>query len=148
MLHELSEQERDSRQVPTLARDVGAIEPVEEQALDVRVWRGRVAPDRPLFSAVPPDLEQARCSVRPMVAVLERSDAPGEEEVELGGEGVRDFGGVVEEGDAGQVGLAGDGVQKLDRSQCLRSGTDVFVRRTLISERVEESVPRTRGGRC
>lgn len=122
MLHELSEQERDSRQVPTLARDVGAIEPVEEQALDVRVWRGRVAPDRPLFSAVPPDLEQARCSVRPMVAVLERSDAPGEEEVELARERVRNLEVVVKEGDAGQVRLAGDRVEELKRSMshCMR----------------------------
>ena len=96
VLHELPEEQRDRGQVGALARDVGRVQPVEQQSLDGGVGRRRVTPDRALFSTVPPDLKEPGGGIGAVVAVLQRRDGPGEEEVEFGGEGVRDLRAVVE----------------------------------------------------
>ena len=69
--------------------------------------------DRPLARLAPPLLEDARCSVRTVVAVLQRGHAPGEQDVELARERRVRAEAVLEEHDAADVRIAGERVQKL-----------------------------------
>lgn len=69
--------------------------------------------NRALARLAPPLLEDARRSIRTVVAVLQRGDAPCEQYIELARERRVRAKAVLEEGDAADVRIAGERVQKL-----------------------------------
>ena len=69
--------------------------------------------DRALARLAPPLFEYARCSIRTVVAILQRGHAPSEQDIKLARErGVRTEA-ILEEHDAANVRIAGERVQKL-----------------------------------